>query len=97
MFEESLQRLSACLIEIRRGQCRRHMLQPAAALGRANLEPRVRLLQAQPPPVLGLLFITAQELNEKRCKLLDGASETLAREERAQDRIFAYACVECRR
>jgi hypothetical protein len=73
------------------------MLQPGAALGWANLEPRVRLPQTQPPPVPGFLFITAQELNEKRRKLLSGASEGLAWEEWAKDRVFANACVEFRR
>jgi hypothetical protein len=38
----------------------------------------VRFAQAQPPSILGLLFIAVQELNEESGKLFDGAPEALA-------------------
>src|SRR5262245_66202698 len=97
MLEKLSQRLSRCPIEAHRVQRRPHMVQPGAALCGANLEPRVRLPQAQPPSALGLLFITAQELDEKGGKLLGGASQALAREERTEDRVLADSRVECRR
>jgi hypothetical protein len=48
------------------------MLQPRAPLHGANAETRVRLAQAQPPSVLGLLFISTQELNEESGELFGG-------------------------
>ncbi len=87
MLEELPKGLSRCLIERRRVERRRHMLQPRAPLGGANPEPRVRFPHTQPPAALGLLFIPAEELNEEGGELFGGASEALAWEERTQDRI----------
>jgi hypothetical protein len=54
------------------------MLQPGAPFGGANPETRVRFAQAQPPSMLGLLFIAAQKLNEESGERLDGAPKALA-------------------
>jgi len=73
-----------------------HMLQPSASLGGANSETRVRLTKAQPPSLLGLLLITAQKLNQESAELVDRASETLAREERTKNGVFADTRVKLR-
>jgi hypothetical protein len=52
--------------------------------------------QTQPPAGLGLLFISAQELNEEGGELFDGAFKCLAREQGTQDRVPANARVEFR-
>jgi hypothetical protein len=57
----------------------------------------VRLAQAQPPSVLGLLFIAAQELNEESSELFCGATEALAWEQRTKNRVPADSRVKFRR
>jgi hypothetical protein len=57
----------------------------------------VRLAQAQPPAVLGLLFIAAWELNEESAELVDGAPEALAWEQGTKDRVGANTRVKFRR
>jgi hypothetical protein len=56
------------------------MLEPGAAFGRTNPEPRVRLLQTQEPAALCLLFIPAKELDQESGEFFDCALKTLARE-----------------
>jgi hypothetical protein len=74
-----------------------HMLQPGASLNRANPKARVRFAQTQPPPVLGLLFITTEELDEKSAERFDGAPQALAREQRTKRRVRADTRVKLRR
>src|SRR5882724_6816437 len=73
------------------------MLQPGAPLRGAYAETLVRLAQAQPPAVLGLLFISAQELNQESGELFCGATKALAWEQRTKNRVLANTRVEFRR
>jgi hypothetical protein len=73
------------------------MLQPRAPLGGANSESRMRFPQTKPPPLLGLLFVAAQELDEKGGELVDRAPVAFAWEEGPQNWVRADARVECLR
>jgi hypothetical protein len=95
--EELTKCLTRSLIERSRFQRRAHMLQPGAPLCGANAETRVRLAQAQPPSVLGLLFIATQELNEESGELFCGATEALAWEQWTKNRVLANTRVKFRR
>ena len=70
------------------------MLQPGAALSRVDPKARVRFAQAQPPAVLGLILIAAQELNEESGERFGRAPETLAREQRTKNRLLGNTRVE---
>ncbi len=93
MQEELTQCLSRPLIERGRFERRPHMLQPSGTLGGSNPETRVRFAQAQPPSVLGLVFIAAQELNEESGEFFSRAPEALAWEQRTQNRVLDYSRV----
>jgi hypothetical protein len=97
MQEELTQGVSRPVIEWSRFERCRHLLQPSAPLGGANPETRVRFAQAQPPSILGLLFIATQELNEEGAKLFDGAPQAFAWKQRAQKRVLANTSVKLRR
>ena len=47
--------------------------------------------------MLGLLFISTQELNQESGELFCGATKALAREQRTKNRVLANTRVECRR
>ena len=80
MEKEFTERPACVLVERSRFERCSHMLQPGGALGRVNFESRVRFAQAQPPSVLGFLFIAAEELNEESGELFGGAAEALTGE-----------------
>src|ERR1700681_2662406 len=97
-LEEELTKCFSCIL-IHRGSIERclHVLQPGAPFRSTNSETCMRFTQAQPPSGLGLLLIATQKLEEEGGKLLGGASKTLAREERTQNRVLAAPCVKFRR
>ena len=97
MQEELTKSLPRPIVEWSCIKRRRHLLQPGAPLGGANLETRVRLAQAQPPTVLGLFFIAAQELNEESRELFGGAPEALAWEQGTKNGLLADTRIKLRR
>jgi len=69
------------------------MHQPGASVAWFDPEARVRFAQAQPPSVLGLSFIAAEELDEESGELFRRAPEALAWEQPAELRVLADALV----
>src|SRR5580700_9509442 len=95
--EELTERVSRLLVEGSRVQSCLHMLQPGAPLLGGNAETLVRLTQAQPPAVLGLLFISPQELNQESGERFCGATKALAWEQWTKNGVLANQRVELRR
>jgi hypothetical protein len=72
------------------------MAQPRVPLGGTYSEPGVRFAQTEPPALLGLFVIPAQELNKEGGKLFAGAFQSFAWEQGTQDRVPANARVKRR-
>src|SRR5579859_1746601 len=94
--EKVTHHISGCIIQ--RGSIERcfHKPQPGAARVRANGKACMGFAQAQPPSMLRLFLVSAQELNEGCGKLFRSTPQALAWEKRAKNRVFANARVERR-